>query len=123
MNKVFLTGNLTRDPEVRNTSTGTKVLVFSVAVTERVKNGDTWMDRANFVDCTGFGNRVDYWSRNLAKGTKVCVMGRLHWTQWEAKDGTTRSKLEVIVEELESMPKKTAPVEVVEAAYEEDIPF
>lgn len=105
INKVLITGNLTRDPELRETPSGFQVLNFGVAVNDRKKNQSTgqWEDYANFVDCTMFGNRAASVSRFLGKGSKVAIEGKLRWSQWEAQDGSKRSKLEVVVDELEFM--------------------
>ena len=108
INKVFITGNLTRDPELRETASGFQVLNFGVAVNDRHKNQQTqqWEDYANFVDCTMFGNRAASVSRFLGKGSKVAIEGKLSWSQWQAKDGGMRSKLEVIVDEIEFMTSR-----------------
>ena len=102
INRVVISGNLTRDPELRSTASGMSVLGFGVAVNDRRKNNQTgeWEDYPNFIDCTMFGARADALSRILAKGTKVAIEGKLRWSQWE-KDGQKRSKLEVIVDEVE----------------------
>lgn len=107
INKVLITGNLTRDPELRETPSGFQVLNFGVAVNDRKKNQSTgqWEDYASFVDCTMFGNRAARLSRFLAKGTKVAIEGKLRWSQWETQDGGKRSKLEVVVDELEFMSR------------------
>ena len=107
INKVFIAGNLTRDPELRETPSGFQVLNFGVAVNDRWKNQQTqqWEDRPNFVDCTMFGNRAASVSRFLSKGSKVAIEGKLRWSQWEAQDGSKRSKLEVVVDELEFMSR------------------
>lgn len=108
INKVMISGNLTRDPEVRNTASGSSILSFSVAVNDRRRDQNTgeWGDYANYIDCTMFGNRVDFFSRNLSKGTKVAVEGKLRWSQWEARDGSgKRSKIEVIVDDIELMSR------------------
>ena len=107
INKVFIAGNLTRDPELRETPSGFQVLSFGVAVNDRRKNQQTeqWEDYANFVDCTMFGNRAASVSRFLSKGAKVAIEGKLRWSQWEAQDGSKRSKLEVVVDELEFMSR------------------
>lgn len=108
INRVMISGNLTRDPEVRTTASGSQILSFSVAVNDRRKDPSTgeWGDYANYIDCTLFGNRVDFFSRNLSKGTKVSVEGKLRWSQWEAKDGSgKRSKIEVIVDDIELMSR------------------
>ena len=105
INKVCITGNLTRDPELRETARGFQVLNFGVAVNDRHKNQQTqqWEDYANFVDCTMFGNRAASVSRFLGKGSKVAIEGKLRWSQWQAQDGGKRSKLEVVVDEIEFM--------------------
>lgn len=103
INKVMITGNLTRDAELRETPSGFQVLSFGVAVNDRRRNPQTqqWEDCANFVDCTMFGNRAAAVSQFMGKGMKVAIEGRLRWSQWQAKDGANRSKLEVVVDELE----------------------
>ena len=102
INRVNISGNLTRDPELRATSGGTQVLTFGVAVNDRRRNQQTgeWEDVPNFVDCVVFGNRADALSRFLSKGMKVAIEGKLRWSSWE-RDGQKRSKLEVIVDEVE----------------------
>lgn len=104
INKVFLSGNLTRDPELRATASGTQVLEFGLAVNERVRNQqtDVWEERANFFSCIVFGRRAEALSRYLAKGAKVSIEGPLRHSVWE-RDGAKRSKVEVIVDELEFM--------------------
>ena len=143
INRVIISGNLTRDPELRSTASGMAVLGFGVAVNDRRKNQQTgeWEDYPNFIDCTMFGARAESLSRYLSKGTKVTIEGKLRWSQWE-RDGQKRSKIEVIVDELEFMsgrdgsrsaapaqsyaPVQAAPVAVMDASasvYDEDIPF
>ena len=108
INKVCITGNLTRDPELRETASGFQILSFGVAVNDRRKNQQTgqYEDYANFVDCTMFGNRAASVSRFLGKGSKVAIEGKLRWSQWEAQDGGKRSKLEVVVDEIEFMTSR-----------------
>ncbi len=104
INRVNITGNLTRDPELRATQSGMQILSFGVAVNDRRKNQQTgqWEDYPNFVDCTMFGNRAEALSRILRKGMKVAIEGKLRYSSWE-KDGQKRSKLEVIPDEVELM--------------------
>ena len=104
INRCILSGNLTRDPELRSTAGGTSVLSFSIAVNDRRKNNQTgeWEDYPNFVDCTMFGARAEAVGRFLAKGNKVAIEGKLRYSSWE-KDGQRRSKLEVVVDEIEFM--------------------
>ena len=113
INRVTITGNLTRDPDLRTTATGNPVLGFSVAVSDRRKNNATgeWEDHPNFVDCTMFGTRAEKIAGYLSKGSKVAIEGKLRWSQWE-RDGQKRSKIEVIVDEIEFMSARndnTAP--------------
>lgn len=107
INRVVISGNLTRDPELRMTASGMPVLAFGVAVNDRRKNQQTgeWEDYPNFIDCTMFGNRAQSLSQYLSKGTKVALEGKLRWSQWE-KNGDKRSKIEVIVDELELMQQR-----------------
>lgn len=108
INRVIISGNLTREPELRSTAGGTAVLEFGVAVNDRRKNNQTgeWEDYANFVDCIMFGNRAQSVSQYMAKGSKVGIEGKLRWSQWQDKDtGKNRSKLEVIVDEIELMQR------------------
>lgn len=104
INRVTITGNLTRDPDLRSTASGMPVLGFGVAVNDRRKNQQTgeWEDYPNFIDCTMFGARAQSVSRFLSKGSKVAIEGKLRWSQWE-RDGQKRSKIEVIVDEIEFM--------------------
>ena len=104
INRCILSGNLTRDPELRSTAGGTSVLSFSIAVNDRRKNSQTgeWEDYPNFVDCAMFGARAEAVGRFLAKGNKVAIEGKLRYSSWE-KDGQRRSKLEVVVDEIEFM--------------------
>ena len=137
INRVCISGNLPRDPEIRSTAGGTSVMGFGVAVNERRKNAQTgeWEDYPNFIDCTLFGRRAEALERYLSKGSKVAIEGKLRWSQWES-DGQRRSKLEVVVDEIELMsrrddgdggrpygaartPQKPAQADL----YDEDIPF
>lgn len=140
VNRVCLSGRLTRDPELRATQGGTQVLGFSLAVGSRRRNPDTgaWEDRADFVGCVMFGNRAESVSRYLAKGAKVAVEGRLRYHAWE-RDGERRSRLEVVVDEIDLMgqpaaarePREDAPAVPADVpgavppagAYDEDVPF
>ena len=106
INKVVISGNLTRDPELRQTAGGMSILAFGVAVNDRRRNQQgEWTDYANFIDCTVFGARAESLSRYLTKGTKVVIEGKLRWSQWE-RDGQKRSKIEVIVDDLDFMSSR-----------------
>jgi len=107
INRVMISGNLTRDPELRSTASGMAVMTFGVAVNDRRRNAQTgeWEDYANFVDCTMFGNRAQGVHPYLSKGLKVAIEGKLRYSTWE-REGQRRSKLEVIVDELEFMTSR-----------------
>ena len=145
INRVNISGNLTRDSELRATAGGVQVLRFGVAVNDRRRNPESgeWEDYPNFVECVMFGARAEAVGRYLLKGSKVAIEGKLRYSSWE-KDGQRRSKLEVIVDEVEFMsraqqadagsyaPAPTpqqapapapAPVPPVVDVYDEDIPF
>ena len=129
INKAIITGNLTRDAELRSTGGGLSVANFAVAVNERVKNNSTgeWEDRANYIDCTMFGRRAEALAQYMTKGTKVTIEGKLRWSQWE-KNGEKRSKVEVVVDEVELMARGDKRAAEPAAAhqggvYDEDIPF
>ena len=106
INRVTISGNLTRDPELRATAGGTQVLSLGVAVNDRRRNPQNgeWEDYPNFVDCTMFGTRAEAVSRYLSKGSKVAIEGKLRYSSWE-RDGQRRSKLEVIVDEIEFLSR------------------
>lgn len=105
INRVNISGNLTRDPELRQTQGGTSILSFGVAVNDRRKNQQSgeWEDAPNFVDCIVFGSRAESLGKFIQKGSKVAIEGKLRYSSWEAKDGSKRSKLEVVVDEIEFM--------------------
>lgn len=116
VNTCAIVGNLVRDPEVRAANSGSVVMNFSMAVNDREKNPQTgeWEDMPSYYDCVMFGNRAEAVSRYLSKGSKVAVRGHLKQRRWEAKDGSKRSKVEIIVEDLEFMSRRSE-----EPAYEE----
>ena len=107
INRVNISGNLTRDPELRVTGSGTQILSFGVAVNDRRRNPQTneWEDVPNYVDCVVFGARSEPLSRFLSKGSKVALEGKLRYSSWESKDGQRRSKLEVVVDEVEFLSR------------------
>ena len=107
INRVVISGNLTRDPELRRTQSGMAILSIGVAVNDRRRNQQTgeWEDYANYIDCTMFGNRAESLSNILTKGMKVAIEGKLRWSQWE-RDGQKRSKIEVVVDDLEFMSSR-----------------
>jgi single-strand DNA-binding protein len=105
INMVCLSGNLTKDPSLSRTQSGSAVLNMGLAVNNRRKNNQgEWVDDPAFVDLVMFGSRAESVSNYLSKGSKIAIVGRLRWNQWE-RDGQKRSKLDVIVDEIEFMSK------------------
>lgn len=100
-------GNVTREPELRSTQSGSYLLTFGLAVNERRKNNQTgdWEDAPVFVDCVMFGSRAEKVSQYIRKGSKIAVEGKLRYSSWE-KDGQKRSKIDVVVSEVEFMSQK-----------------
>ena len=107
INRVVVSGNLTRDPELRTSPSGNNVLSFGIAVNDRRRNPSTgeWENYANFFDCTVFGARADGLSGILTKGMKIALAGRLHYSSWE-KDGQKRNKIEIYVDDVEFMSSR-----------------
>lgn len=107
INRVTLTGNLTRQVELLSTGGGTQVARFGIAVNDRRKNNQTgeWEDYPNYIECVMFGARAENVSKYIGKGSRVAIEGRLHFSQWE-KDGQKRSKIEVIVDEIVFMSQQ-----------------
>ena len=152
INRVIISGNLTRDPEIRTTTSQTAIMTFGVAVNDRRRNSQSgeWEDVPNFIDCVMFGARAEAVSRFISKGSKVAIEGKLRYSSWE-RDGQRRSRIEVVVDEIEFLSRNNgqqqaprqnsynsapqpyaasvpapAPVQQTPPAadvYDEDIPF
>jgi single-strand DNA-binding protein len=101
INRVVLTGNLTRDPELRSTSGGTSVCSLRIAVNSRRKEGDQWVDRPNYFDITVWGAQGENCAQYLSKGRPVAVDGRLNWREWEAQDGAKRQAVDIIADSVQ----------------------
>lgn len=133
INRVNITGNLTRSPELKSTAGGTQVLRIGVAVNDRVKNQQSgeWEDRPNFVDCVVFGRRAEALANILSKGAKVAIEGRLRYSSWEAQDGSKRSKLEVACDDVEFMSRRDGgqqgggqfAAQPAQPVYDDEVPF
>ena len=103
LNVVVITGNLTRDPELRSLPSGTSVCDMRVAVNTRRKNGATgeWEDKPNYFDVKVWGAQGENCSRFLSKGRPVAVQGRLEWREWETQDGQKRQAVDIIAESVQ----------------------
>ena len=103
LNVVVITGNLTRDPELRSLPSGTSVCDLRVAVNTRRKNnasGD-WEDKPNYFDVKVWGAQGENCARFLSKGRPVAVQGRLEWREWETQDGQKRQAVDIIAESVQ----------------------
>jgi len=137
INRAVICGNLARDCEYRTTASGMGVAAFTVAVNGRKRGPDgEWTSYAEFLDCTIFGKRADGLAKHLVKGLKVAVAGKLRRDTWEDGSGQRRSRVYIVVDEIDLMSRRAANVteedevrSIVEGAYpdaelyEEEIPF
>lgn len=122
INHVVVSGNLTRDPDERRTASGMAILKLGVAVNDRQKKGDEWVDYPNFLDVTVFGKRAESLASKLAKGSKVYVVGKLRWSQWDS-NGEKRSKVEIIADTVEYERRDRDEQPAQQSLYDDDLPF
>ena len=103
INRVVLTGNLTRDPELRSLPSGTSVCKLRIAVNSRRKDGASgeWVDKPNYFDVTVWGAQGENCANYLAKGRPVAVDGRLDWREWEGQEGGKRQSVEIIADSVQ----------------------
>jgi single-strand DNA-binding protein len=102
INRVVMTGNLTRDPELRSTPGGSSVCKLRIACNTRRKNGQTgeWEEKPNYFDVTVWGPQGENCSRYLAKGRPVAIDGRLEWREWE-QEGQKRQAVDIIADSVQ----------------------
>lgn len=132
-NRVILAGNLTRDIELRETPGGASVADAGLAVNDRRKQGDEWVDETSFVDLTLWGRTAENAAEYLSKGSPILVEGRLKQDSWENESGEKRTKLKVVVDKLQFLStkkessEKSQPVAAgagtSESKSDGDIPF
>ena len=102
INRVVLTGNLTRDPELRNTQSGTSVCSLRLACNTRRRNaGGDWEDKPNFFDITVWGAQGENCAQYLSKGRPIAVDGRLEWREWQDKEGNKRQAIDIIADSVQ----------------------
>lgn len=144
INRVILVGNLTRDPELRHTPSGTAVCSLRLAVNSRRKDETgQWVDKPNYFSITVWGNQGENCAQYLAKGRPVAIDGRLDWREWESQDGGKREAVEVVAETVqflggrgdgdgaasggylpaESAAPAQADADFASSASDDDIPF
>lgn len=105
VNKVFLLGNLTRDPELRYTANGFAVAGFGIAVNRKYKQDNEWKEEACFIDITVWGKQAESCSEYLHKGSSAFIEGRLNFRSWETEQGQKRSKLEVVATNIQFLSR------------------
>jgi single-strand DNA-binding protein len=102
INRVVMTGNLTRDPELRTTPSGTSVCSLRVACNTRRKDASgEWVDKPNYFDVTVWGAQGENCATYLQKGRPVAVDGRLEWREWEDKEGNKRQAVDIIADSVQ----------------------
>jgi single-strand DNA-binding protein len=141
-NEVVIIGRLTRDAEIKMTSSGQSITSFSIAVNRSVKKGDEWTDEASFFDVTLWGKIGEIIGQYLTKGKQVAVVGSLRQDRWTDKEGANRSKVVINAEmvqllgsgsaqagqgEAQGAPSKETPHGAKPSAqgdgFQNDIPF
>jgi single-strand DNA-binding protein len=101
LNIVAQVGNLTKDPELRHTPSGTAVTTLRIAVNDRVKRGEEWTDVAYYFDVTVWGRMAENCVQYLSKGKKVGIQGKLTWREWSAQDGSKRQTVEIVADNVQ----------------------
>ena len=132
-NKVLIMGNLTRDPELKQTPSSQPVAQIGIAMNRKFKDREGNMrEETTFVDCEAWGRTAEVMAQYLSKGKPVFVEGRLKLDQWQDKEGNNRSKLKVVIESFQfidskggqsSTPPATAAAAPPSAPPADDIPF
>ena len=102
INRVILTGNLTRDPELRNLPSGTAVCSMRIACNTRRKDqASNWVDKPNYFDVTVWGPQGENCAQYLSKGRPIAVDGRLEWREYQDKDGNKRQAVDIIADSVQ----------------------
>jgi len=128
INRVVVVGNLTRDPELRSTASGTSVCRMRIACNARWCNTDTgeWEEKPNFFDVSVFGASAEACARFLEKGRLIAVDGRLDWHEWETDVGERRQAVGLVADNVQFLPTRARGGEeegAQEELEEEPIPF
>lgn len=104
-NRVVLAGHLTRDPELRFTNNGIPVCGFGLAVNERRGKGAEATERANFFDVTAWRELGENIANYKKKGDPILIEGKLQYSTWDAQDGSKRSKVEVVADNVQFLSR------------------
>lgn len=141
LNRSVISGNLTRDPSLKDLPSGTKVCDLRVAVNGRIKKGDEWVDKPNFFNVTVFGKQGENVAQYLKKGSGIAVDGRLDWREWD-KDDQHFEAVQIIADNVQflgdgkssngsssasapasDVPAESEPAAAATAPDDDDIPF
>jgi single-strand DNA-binding protein len=101
INRVIITGNLTRDPELRSLQSGTSVCSLRIASNSRRKENGEWVDKPNYFSVTVWGAQGENCQRFLSKGRPVAIDGRLEWREWQGQDGNKRESVEIVADSVQ----------------------
>jgi single-strand DNA-binding protein len=103
INRVVLTGNLTRDPELRSLPSGMSVCQLRIASNTRRKDNSSgeWVDKPNYFDVTIWGKQGENAAQYLSKGRPVALDGRLEWREWQDKEGNNRQSVEIVADNVQ----------------------
>ena len=143
INRVVMTGNLTRDPELRTTPSGTSVCSLRIASNTRRKDASgEWVDKPNYFDVTVWGAQGENCAQYLQKGRPVAIDGRLEWREWEDQNGNKRQSVDIIADSVQFLgsrdsgdnggrftPQSDVPADTADfnqapaASEDDDIPF
>jgi single-strand DNA-binding protein len=125
INSVTLCGRLTRDMEVKYSSSGFAIGNFSLATSQSRKNGDTWEEQSHFFDCTLLGKRADALSQYMKKGQQIVVLGSLQQDRWQdSESGANRSKVKILVNDIQLVGGKKAEAPAkADDDFSSEIPF
>jgi single-strand DNA-binding protein len=125
MNTVCLVGNLTRDPELKMVGSGTPLCNMRIAVNDRRKEGDDWVEVPYYFDVIAWSRLAEQCADSLSKGQKVGVTGKLTWREWEAQDGTKRQSVEISAVSVDFLSPRGEPAGVGSGSSpaDDDIPF
>lgn len=101
VNRCLFTGNLTRDPELKDTQGGGKVCRMRMAINSRVKRGDEWTDKPNYINVVVFGRNGENAAQYLSKGSALAVDARVDWSEWNDESGTRREAIAFIADNVQ----------------------
>jgi single-strand DNA-binding protein len=103
INRVIITGNLTRDPELRSLPSGMSVCSLRIASNTRRKDGQSgeWVDKPNYFDVTIWGRQGENAAQYLSKGRPVAIDGRLEWREWQDQQGNNRQSVEIVADNVQ----------------------